>query len=190
MWASMGPRPRGRGNFIDESKLPVKRGASMGPRPRGRGNVALSRRDPRTQFASMGPRPRGRGNGSLPGLRLKSNQASMGPRPRGRGNAAVTGRLIPISVGLQWGRDRAVAEMTRTEARQAADFIASMGPRPRGRGNLRLSLGSKNPPTGFNGAATARSRKCAEWHSAFVVTGRLQWGRDRAVAEIGARCRT
>src|SRR5437870_4196973 len=36
--------------------------ASMGPRPRGRGNVAFGRPRRSPGLASMGPRPRGRGN--------------------------------------------------------------------------------------------------------------------------------
>ena len=61
--------------------------------------------------------------------------------------------------GLQWGRDRAVAEMSPSEARCQV--------RP-----------------GFNGAATARSRKlrCVQTDNTDFVS--LQWGRDRAVAEI------
>ena len=60
---------------------------------------------------------------------------------------------------LQWGRDRAVPEMSQTVQTPANGCTASMGPGPRGPGN------------GFQDIGCLR------------VT-RLQWGRDRAVPEI------
>ncbi len=44
--------------------------ASMGPRPRGRGDVRLPVPLRRYLVASMGPRPRGRGDGRPPRQRL------------------------------------------------------------------------------------------------------------------------
>ena len=84
----------------------------------------------------------------------------MGPRPRGRG-IAHAGHSRTAG-GLQWGRDRAVAELwqMRSFGVQCASH-ASMGPRPRGRG---IDVGSpeRNRLSGLS----------------------LQWGRDRAVAEL------
>ena len=64
-----------------------------------------------------------------------------------------------ITYALQWGRDRAVAEIYRSNrAPYRALPAASMGPRPRGRG---IGAGIEYPAdadVGFNGAATARSR--------------------------------
>ena len=83
----------------------------------------------------------------------------MGPRPRGRGIEVE--EIVHCEHGLvQWGRDRAVAELR---------YVRRM---PEG-----LGL--------FNGAATARSRN---YHPAMRRLARLcslQWGRDRAVAELG-----
>jgi len=38
-WASMRPRPNGRGNLMRRTVLLLERPASMRPRPNGRGNV-------------------------------------------------------------------------------------------------------------------------------------------------------
>ncbi len=70
------------------------RSASMGPRPRGRGDACP---EPiinvKVINASMGPRPRGRGDGHVnPSTLLKLIRASMGPRPRGRGDANLQGQ--------------------------------------------------------------------------------------------------
>src|SRR5579875_3465188 len=114
---------------------------------------------------------------------------------------------------LQWGRDRSVAEMSAQPCSTHGRAVASMGPRPIGRGNP----GRRNPHpsarTCFNGAATDRSRKfLARVIAAFRHGGasmgprpigrgnyrkgraftnildRLQWGRDRSVAEITTIC--
>src|SRR5579884_951060 len=101
----------------------------------------------------MGPRPIGRGNtGPAPG-HARAVYASMGPRPIGRGNSPLWARRgIPMAK-LQWGRDRSVAEI------------------------LPL-LRRRRPPRRFNGAATDRSRKCAN-------TARAR--RRPAVASMGPR---
>ena len=82
----------------------------------------------------------------------------MGPRPRGRGISKrpheIDQRLL-----LQWGRDRAVAELKH-------DGHSREFRRP------------------FNGAATARSRNCQNGTSTPQPGYPLQWGRDRAVAEL------
>jgi len=88
----------------------------------------------------------------------------MGPRPRGRGiGGGSTGDFG--SSGLQWGRDRAVAE-----------FFWLCG---------RSALWNNC----FNGAATARSRNYAAARRKSIEQLTLQWGRDRAVAELLAHAR-
>ena len=62
--------------------------------------------------------------------------------------------------GLQWGRDRAVSEISRAGTVQRAAI------------------------PGFNGAETARSRKCPNCANPPHEGPWLQWGRDRAVSEI------
>src|SRR5579885_3086890 len=117
-----------------------------------------------------------RSAGILPG-------ASMGPRARARGNEETT--LPPRRAReLQWGRERALAEIKSKWRLEARNSGASMGPRARARGNVACllllwfgryaSMGPRarargnNPQrhstlcqvNGFNGAASARSRKC------------------------------
>ncbi len=134
---------------------------SMGPRPRGRGILSCSAHDCLHRFPSMGPRPRGRGI-PLPATGTVYNPPpSMGPRPRGRGILLITLLVCDLLDTLQWGRDRAVAELNVPGLSWNAPFPAfngaatarsrnffdasqrcrnrykpSMGPRPRGRGIL------------------------------------------------------
>src|SRR5581483_6320369 len=132
----------------------------------------------------MGPRPIGRGNPGPLARGGAGHSASMGPRPIGRGN--LNSRRAPTSKqsGLQWGRDRSVAEIWVGGCNESTrENTASMGPRPIGRGNefaedgdagvgalqwgrdrsvaeiQNLEHGARAGPAGFNGAATDRSRK-------------------------------
>ena len=59
----------------------------------------------------MGPRPRGRGIAGMPISFFQRIEASMGPRPRGRGIAGYQVGTVILCGVLQWGRDRAVAEL-------------------------------------------------------------------------------
>jgi len=106
----------------------------------------------------MGPRPRGRGIPRKGGRGLYLESLQWG---RDRAVAELQMALaLTAPVGpLQWGRDRAVAELLSLGAALHLRDDASMGPRPRGRG---IGTG----PVG---------------HRDFQV---LQWGRDRAVAEL------
>src|SRR5437867_4260432 len=130
----------------------------------------------------MGPRARARGNHEPLITRPLAIAASMGPRARARGNAAIG--TIPLPhVRLQWGRERALAETLQpangphkfTSCNGAASalsrkrrnwyisttsYSASMGPRARARGNL------------------ATCQRPTQIH-------KLQWGRERALAETG-----
>jgi hypothetical protein len=146
----------------------------------------------------------------------------MGPRPRGRGIYGPNARVgrCQLQHQLQWGRDRAVAELIESggvtlsnssrrirfngaatarsrnclypcsQEIQRFSMLASMGPRPRGRGisnffttgegQRSLSIASMGPrPRGRGITITALRRPAARRSSP-----RLQWGRDRAVAEL------
>src|SRR5438093_1196094 len=120
----------------------------MGPRARARGNEVVPVLGPGNCLASMGPRARARGNVSFVSKDGTTWAASMGPRARARGNTQAA-RVRLQGLSLQWGRERALAE-TRT-----------------GRASSRC-LG------GFNGAASARSRKLIQWHPYFVASTQLQ----------------
>src|SRR5579884_2274709 len=85
--------------------------------------------------------------------------ASMGPRPIGRGNPRKEEYQCRNAYGLQWGRDRSVAEIHPSPEDELCSLFASMGPRPIGRGNSNSRVRQKHG-------------------------GSLQWGRDRSVAEI------
>src|SRR5579885_2271015 len=141
--------------------------------------------------------------------------ASMGPRARARGNRPI---LLDFphrcSFWLQWGRERALAEMNPAAGQRLPAIFASMGPRARARGNPPIRFGftsgsscfngaasarsrkyrapttADDAAAGFNGAASARSRKCGSSIWAGVRPTMLQWGRERALAEIQPReCR-
>ena len=134
----------------------------MGPRSRDRGisAAALGRRA-RTR-ASMGPRSRDRGIVQLPALTGAGTTCFNGAAiARSRNSVTPSGRVermprlqwgrdraiaeLPYAVGmkitsntLQWGRDRAIAELCRVLLVASVTHAASMGPRSRDRG---ISLG-------------------------------------------------
>ena len=83
----------------------------------------------------------------------------MGPRPRGRGISSEYPDIVFRVVWLQWGRDRAVAEL---ESFGAWCARAS-----------RLQWGRDR--------AVAELRHYQELMLLYLT---LQWGRDRAVAEF------
>ena len=60
-----------------------------------------------------------------------------------------------------------------------------MGPGPRGPGNLHVTVFTSGGSHCFNGAGTARSRKCLDAVTTLPSFQLLQWGRDRAVPEMG-----
>ena len=136
--ASMGPGPRGPGNSIDTDEPGVIQrrfnGAGTarsrkfrgcehsGPgenrfngagTARSRKYVDLLKAYPES-FASMGPGPRGPGNEAAPAIRRDVHDASMGPGPRGPGNEIARAQSVNWE-WLQWGRDRAVPEITAPE---------------------------------------------------------------------------
>jgi len=108
----------------------------------------------------MGPRPRGRGiSGNIASTTV--TYALQWGRDRAVAELLRQRLAAPLPLGLQWGRDRAVAEFVSEQGEVRLDPIASMGPRPRGRGILGTILSPSRIIGCFNGAATARSRNCS-----------------------------
>src|SRR5579885_1695765 len=134
--------------------------------------------------------------------------ASMGPRARARGNRPI---LLDFphrcSFWLQWGRERALAEMNLAAGQRLHGIFASMGPRARARGNgfrpggnglnRHASMGPRARARGNTMATSlssiamrasmgprARARGNTVTSESFGVLIRLQWGRERALAEM------
>ena len=95
-YASMGPRPCGRGRGCGACRRKGATSASMGPRPCGRGRFSPLPPHSSSVGASMGPRPCGRGRLASRLPRGGGQIASMGPRPCGRGRtvSALSRNLI------------------------------------------------------------------------------------------------
>src|SRR6266545_4788447 len=175
--ASIGPRPRGRGNHHHRPRGQGGRRASIGPRRRLVGITAVK--------ASIGPRPRGRGNNMdefchyiLPGQlqlgldlaveetvrarlahELPVHLASIGPRPRGRGNDVAGRGVGHVDDRFNW------ASTSRS--------------RKPGGSTRRRSSGLSRLQLGLDLAVEETSFSCAR--SRLVV--RLQLGLDLAVEE-------
>src|SRR5579885_2501817 len=156
--ASMGPRARARGNLYGSLRIDplsllqwgreralaeISRLSSPHPsaprlqwgRERALAEIRpLRSKRMRTVRASMGPRARARGNFRIVVVGGSDRMASMGPRARARGN------ILKRIYG-------------------PADRLASMGPRARARGNYLVAAERRDSARGFNGAASARSRK-------------------------------
>src|SRR5579884_3976995 len=100
----------------------------------------------------------------------------MGPRPIGRGNPRKEEYQCRNAYGLQWGRDRSVAEIHPSPEDELCSLFASMGPRPIGRGKL-------NPgtcPSALGRLQRGRYRSGAEIERPTTTTREkppLQWGR-------------
>ncbi len=160
----------------------------------------------------------------------------MGPRPRGRGTIRSSTARTHVRTWLQWGRDRAVAELVQPRMRVAArtwlqwgrdravaelpcadddtlavllgfngaatarsrNFrkspavcwpgFASMGPRPRGRGTRRAAVRKRTASQASMGPRP-RGRGTIVYDHRPAYKRLLQWGRDRAVAELSAHGR-
>ena len=207
-YASMGPRPFGRGMAKQVGMLAGGGGASMGPRPFGRGMPLLLililtraiRFNGAATFRSRNvPRPRYKSttgacfNGAATFRSRNADRpdqmhgvdplASMGPRPFGRGMSPNSAYSSFIAL-LQWGRDLSVAEWAKPSDNDDTP-TASMGPRPFGRG---MSMPPAHSHAGI-GLQWGRDLSVAEWRTAATsrsrTSGPLQWGRDLSVAECG-----
>src|SRR5579885_1731772 len=183
--ASMGPRARARGNrpilldFPHRCSFWLQWGRE---RARADMNPAAVQRLPAI-FASMGPRARARGNPAarMPPGRLWS--ASMGPRARARGN--LPSRKRPR---------RRARRFNGAASARSRKWLPAWRKRPQSsRFNGAASARSRKYDgdfalfhryEGFNGAASARSRKCRLPLRRRHGSASLQWGRERALAEI------
>jgi len=79
-------------------------------------------------------------------------------RERALAEMGGTGGNLSVAAALQWGRERALAEMQVLPIAAPRARSASMGPRARARGNIVVAI-RRDVRDGFNGAASARSRK-------------------------------
>ena len=133
--ASMGPRPDGRGRWVEHTSrfwdVGVNGAATGWPRKEGAPRRSRAGRS----AASMGPRPDGRGRWGarthLGGGRRVNGAATGWPR-----KVLLRSSSTFCDMKRQWGRDRMAAEGPRIRARGAIVAVASMGPRPDGRGRM------------------------------------------------------
>src|SRR5579885_1142961 len=106
----------------------------------------------------------------------------MGPRARARGNMRRPSGPRCCSE-LQWGRERALAEIRPLRSKRMRTVRASMGPRARARGNTaRVMVAVRNVLASMGPRARARGNFALPLFAEF--SGVLQWGRERALAEI------
>ena len=204
-FASMGPRPDGRGTIALQALSLVVSKASMGPRPDGRGTYERVRPNARYSGASMGPRPDGRGTRHAAHQRLCPHApASMGPRPDGRGTGFESAKNY-ARIKLQWGRDRMAAERSQGPLDQEVPDVLQWG-RDRMAAERSDRTTALSWQARFNGAATGWPRNdCSQgarvprrrasmgprpdgrgtcpWCVWSRPYRRLQWGRDRMAAE-------
>src|SRR5581483_10364848 len=101
--------------------------ASMGPRSTDRGNEPGDGTEEMRMSASMGPRSTDRGNGELNAMDIKGLGASMGPRSTDRGNPLAPQDALLGFIGLQWGRDRLIAEIGRARIIPATAWVLQWG---------------------------------------------------------------
>src|SRR6266542_2006482 len=207
--ASIGPRPRGRGNLLALS------GLAAGPCRLQLGldlAVEETKRHDAEQHAgcpaSIGPRPRGRGNlRALREIRDASDELQLGldlAVEETRSGLAAMRRVVGLQLGLdlaveetlpsllcprsryarlQLGLDLAVEETLPSSDFRTAPRQASIGPRPRGRGNPETLRPGRSGLSRFNWASTSRSRKPAKQVSHMGAFDPLQLGLDLAVEE-------
>ena len=123
---------------------------------------------------------------SLAGDRVRLVDASIQPQPKGRGTPSRPPGRGPSRPGFNSAatqRSRNTAPKLRGRLRGLSTY-ASIQPQPKGRGTLRCSIRSRNSaPTGFNSAATQRSRNTLQKSDAAITKYRLQFSRNPKVAE-------
>src|SRR5579885_2638814 len=112
--------------------------------------------------ASMGPRARARGNGTRRRCR-NSQKFSFNGAASARSRKCPRLPSQPAFQRLQWGRERALAEIRKVTHRRAADTRLQWG-RERALAEIPRATSPPPPDEGFNGAASARSRKLPRAH--------------------------
>ena len=207
-FASMGPRPFGRGRQIWRGIATPSGRASMGPRPFGRGRLP--------DYTALIPwtslqwgRDLSVAEGVWRGAHWRENMSFNGAATFRSRKGATSMSLFVARNLLQWGRDLSVAEGIILILAEPPADDASMGPRPFGRGRSSSILRSFALFVCFNGAATFRSRKGLGqgwvldrgiasmgprpfgrgryiYHAFDKIEDPLQWGRDLSVAEGAA----
>ncbi len=203
--ASIGPRPRGRGNRSRERRGSAQcRRFNWASTSRSRKLEAQAAEAESLPSASIGPRPRGRGNEQDIALRMGLDVASIGPRPRGRGNLEPARQHVNATYKLQLGLDLAVEETTITDPGVKAAVELQLGldvgwsGSPRSRLQLGLDLAVEETTwtssvttsclASFNWASTSRSRKRfahgSHTNCRYIL---LQLGLDLAVEETTSR---
>ena len=157
--------------------------ASMGPRPRGRGDRYRHTAAPTTPcFNGAAPkRTRRLVEFKQPGEVPTPLQWGRAQEDAETTSTAETDITI---FKLQWGRAQEDAETGRAGGVLQIPELASMGPRPRGRGD---PIPRRRPGAGisFNGAAPKRTRRPLEVLAVWSMARSLQWGRAQEDAETG-----
>src|SRR6266540_3922162 len=186
--ASIGPRPRGRGNPPGDPArqalihcfnwASTSRSRKQFLRPTfgrllGRLQLGLDLAVEETR------RPSDRGGVGFP--------ASIGPRPRGRGNRQNRSATWALLIRFNWASTSRSRKPPILRPGRRGPRLASIGPRPRGRGNPPSSGTSTACPSCFNWASTSRSRKHDQGGAALDSTVVLQLGLDLAVEETPPR---
>ena len=156
--------------------------ASMGPRPDGRGRPDHDQDRNRRDHASMGPRPDGRGRGYSLASAARCMTCVNGAAAGWPRKAATSQHLSRRVAVRQWGRGRMAAEGSPPRPTTPAPR-ASMGPRPDGRGRGAEGCRPARAGRRVNGAAAGWPRKGAPAFNVWPPHVWRQWGRGRMAAE-------
>ncbi len=182
--ASIGPRPRGRGNPPGDPArqalihcfnwASTSRSRKQFLRPTfgrllGRLQLGLDLAVEETR------RPSDRGGVGFP--------ASIGPRPRGRGNRQNRSATWALLIRFNWASTSRSRKPPILRPGRRGPRLASIGPRPRGRGNWMKHRADQAKGKGFNWASTSRSRKPSHMLPNAAPAVGLQLGLDLAVEE-------
>ncbi len=158
------------------------RKASMGPRSNDRGNTDQRCFSCRPRQASMGPRSNDRGNYIRAGRRSNLYCASMGPRSNDRGNNELRTGGLEV-VGLQWGRDLTIAEIS-----WSSTLCRYSGQLQWGRdltiAEMEMGLADEIVEVGLQWGRDLTIAEIIPNTTAVSSCTLLQWGRDLTIAEI------
>ena len=157
--ASIQPQPKGRGTHVRASdEVASLRRASIQPQPKGRGTPEHQLLNAVEQLASIQPQPKGRGTPGqfefYPGYGWGFNSAATQRSRNTNDRIASVGQVQR----LQFSRNPKVAEHRPARRRASAAVRASIQPQPKGRGTRVPTAPELPDETGFNSAATQRSR--------------------------------